>query len=198
MSRTSYCNKVPFRYLLWALCDDVQLCNRCVREFLILTHTWFALDLPSKTGCDSILDFDRNRCSFRTELSFPMFPNYRFVFISGVTIFNLVSKEKYENENGFNVYRSLSTIFTPNYTKSNLTSEYRELRKREHHMKVRDKWDKWFLSQSLAKPTSTVWCPPLDKGCTQPLSRDHLYQTWVPPFFLISSMLPFTWNLYKL
>jgi hypothetical protein len=35
------------------LCDDVQLCNRCVREFLILAHTWFAFDLPSKTGCDS-------------------------------------------------------------------------------------------------------------------------------------------------
>jgi hypothetical protein len=34
------------------LCDDVQLCNRCVREFLILAHTWFAFDLPSKTGCD--------------------------------------------------------------------------------------------------------------------------------------------------
>jgi hypothetical protein len=44
--------KVPFRYLLWAMCDDVQLCNRCVREFLILARTWFAFGLPSKTGCD--------------------------------------------------------------------------------------------------------------------------------------------------
>jgi hypothetical protein len=35
------------------MCDDVELCNCCVREFLILTHTWFAFDLPSKTGCDS-------------------------------------------------------------------------------------------------------------------------------------------------
>jgi hypothetical protein len=34
------------------MCDDVQLCNRCVREFLILAHTWFAFGLPSKTGCD--------------------------------------------------------------------------------------------------------------------------------------------------
>jgi hypothetical protein len=34
------------------LCDDVQLCNRCVREFLILARTWFAFGLPSKTGCD--------------------------------------------------------------------------------------------------------------------------------------------------
>jgi hypothetical protein len=30
-----------------------HLCNRCVREFLILARTWFAFGLPSKTGCDS-------------------------------------------------------------------------------------------------------------------------------------------------
>jgi hypothetical protein len=34
------------------MCDDVQLCNRCVREFLILARTWFAFGLPSKIGCD--------------------------------------------------------------------------------------------------------------------------------------------------
>jgi hypothetical protein len=34
------------------MCDDVQLCNRCLREFLILARTWFAFGLPSKTGCD--------------------------------------------------------------------------------------------------------------------------------------------------
>jgi hypothetical protein len=28
------------------------LCNRRVREFLILARTWFAFGLPSKTGCD--------------------------------------------------------------------------------------------------------------------------------------------------
>jgi hypothetical protein len=53
MSWTSLCNKVPFRYLFQVVCDDVQLCNRCVREFLILARTWFAFGLPSKTGCDS-------------------------------------------------------------------------------------------------------------------------------------------------
>jgi hypothetical protein len=52
MSWTSWCNKVPFLYLFWALCDDVQLCNRCVCEFLILTRTRFAFGLPSKIGCD--------------------------------------------------------------------------------------------------------------------------------------------------
>nr|ACN31214.1 unknown [Zea mays] len=30
-----------------------HLCNRCVREFLILARTWFAFGLPSKTGCDT-------------------------------------------------------------------------------------------------------------------------------------------------
>jgi hypothetical protein len=27
-----------------------HLCNRCVREFLILAHTWFTFGLPSKPG----------------------------------------------------------------------------------------------------------------------------------------------------
>jgi hypothetical protein len=35
------------------LCDDVQLCNCCVRELLILAHTWFTFGLRSKTGCDN-------------------------------------------------------------------------------------------------------------------------------------------------
>jgi cobalamin biosynthesis protein CobT len=35
------------------LCDDVQLCNYCVRELLILASTWFAFGLPSKTGYDN-------------------------------------------------------------------------------------------------------------------------------------------------
>jgi hypothetical protein len=37
------------------MCDDVQLCNRCVCEFLILTRTWFAFGSPSTTGCDTVL-----------------------------------------------------------------------------------------------------------------------------------------------
>jgi hypothetical protein len=37
------------------MCDDVQLCNRCVREFLILVRTWFSLSLPSKNRCDSLV-----------------------------------------------------------------------------------------------------------------------------------------------
>jgi hypothetical protein len=34
------------------MCDDVQLCNCCIREILILARTCFAFGLPSKTGCD--------------------------------------------------------------------------------------------------------------------------------------------------
>jgi hypothetical protein len=30
-----------------------HLCNRCIREFLILARTWFAFDLSFKTGYDS-------------------------------------------------------------------------------------------------------------------------------------------------
>jgi hypothetical protein len=30
-----------------------HLCNRRVREYLILARTWFAFGLPSKTGCDT-------------------------------------------------------------------------------------------------------------------------------------------------
>jgi hypothetical protein len=36
------------------MCDDVQLCNHCVREFLIMARTWFASGLPSKTGYDTL------------------------------------------------------------------------------------------------------------------------------------------------
>jgi hypothetical protein len=35
------------------MCDDVELCNRCIHKFLILAHTWFVFGLPSKTGWDS-------------------------------------------------------------------------------------------------------------------------------------------------
>jgi hypothetical protein len=38
-------------YMEWIV-DAVQLCNRCVREFLIPARTWFVFGLPSKTWCD--------------------------------------------------------------------------------------------------------------------------------------------------
>jgi hypothetical protein len=54
MSRASLCNQIITLYvIIWALCDDVRLCNYCVRELLIMARTWFAFSLPSKTGCDN-------------------------------------------------------------------------------------------------------------------------------------------------
>jgi hypothetical protein len=32
-----------------------HLCNRCVRELLILARTWFAFGLPSKPGVTKII-----------------------------------------------------------------------------------------------------------------------------------------------
>jgi hypothetical protein len=54
--RTSWCNKVVLLYaIIWALCDNVQLCNHYVREFLILARTCLAFDLPSKSSDTSPL-----------------------------------------------------------------------------------------------------------------------------------------------
>jgi hypothetical protein len=51
--------------IIRTLCDDVQLCNCCVRELLILARTWFAFGLLSKTGCDmKSLFFFRKRQFF--------------------------------------------------------------------------------------------------------------------------------------
>jgi hypothetical protein len=32
-----------------------HLCNRCVRELLILAHTWFAFGLPLKPGVTKVV-----------------------------------------------------------------------------------------------------------------------------------------------
>jgi hypothetical protein len=63
---------------------------------------------------DRILDFDRYWCIFRTKLSFPMFRNTDIVSVSGVTVFDFVSDKKYENGNGFSVYRPFSSLIDGN------------------------------------------------------------------------------------
>jgi hypothetical protein len=62
---------------------------------------------------DRISDSDYNRCNFRTELSFPMFPTYqsRFRFRS-YRFRSRFGEKKYENENYFSVYSSFPTVFT--------------------------------------------------------------------------------------
>jgi hypothetical protein len=53
------------------MCDDVQLCNHCVHEFLILVCTWFTFGLPSKTGCDITRD---HRCAHLVPSVTPIEP----------------------------------------------------------------------------------------------------------------------------
>jgi hypothetical protein len=60
---------------------------------------------------DRILDFDRYRCVFRTDFCFRCFRNTDIVSVSGVTVFDFVSDKKYENDNGFSVYRPFPTVF---------------------------------------------------------------------------------------
>jgi hypothetical protein len=55
--------------------------------------------LPIVTGVIFVLNF-RFQCFRISDV----------VFVSGVTVFDLISEKKYENENGFNVYRSFSPL----------------------------------------------------------------------------------------
>jgi hypothetical protein len=50
-----------------------HLCNRYVREFLILARTWFAFGLPSKTGCDT-------RCCNKYSL-YILYMNVNYVIV---------------------------------------------------------------------------------------------------------------------
>jgi hypothetical protein len=54
-------------------------------------------------------------------------------------------------------------------SKSNIPGKLRELRKKE---KVNETRDNNSYPVVWRKPTSMLWCPPLDKGCNQPLSSD--------------------------
>ena len=47
------CNIITYPYCNLKHCAMMShLCNRYVRELLILARTWFTFGLPSKTGCD--------------------------------------------------------------------------------------------------------------------------------------------------
>jgi hypothetical protein len=54
MSRASCCNHTITSFtLLFEHCVMMSsYVNCCVRELLILAHTWFTFGLPPKTGCD--------------------------------------------------------------------------------------------------------------------------------------------------
>jgi hypothetical protein len=75
-----------------------QLC--CIMKFDMFT--------------DRILDFDRYRCILAPNFRFRCFRNTDIVSVSGVTVFILFPVKKYENVNGFNVYRPFLAVFIPN------------------------------------------------------------------------------------
>jgi hypothetical protein len=63
MFRISWCNKVLFTSaIIWALCDDVQLCNCCVREFFIMARTWFTLGYLLKPGVTPVPCWSTTGC----------------------------------------------------------------------------------------------------------------------------------------
>jgi hypothetical protein len=57
MSQTSYCNKVLFRYLLWASCDDVELCAMYVSFWSWHVHGSHSVCL-SKPGVTLVVPFN--------------------------------------------------------------------------------------------------------------------------------------------
>jgi hypothetical protein len=71
-----------------------QLC--CIMKFDMFT--------------DRILDFDRYRLFSAPNFRFRCFRNTDIVSVSGVTVFDFVSDKKYENGNGFSVYRPFSSL----------------------------------------------------------------------------------------
>jgi hypothetical protein len=63
---------------------------------------------------DRILDPNRIRCFSISNFCFRITD---VVCVSGVIVFDFVSKEKYENKNGFNVYRLFPVVFTQTMSK---------------------------------------------------------------------------------
>jgi hypothetical protein len=59
---------------------------------------------------DRILGFDRYGIFSAPNFRFRCFRNTDIVFVSGVTAFDFVSDKKYENGNGFSVYRPFSSL----------------------------------------------------------------------------------------
>jgi hypothetical protein len=46
-----------------------HLCNRRVREFLILARTWFTFGLPSETGCDTRRELTGEKAAGRVAVA---------------------------------------------------------------------------------------------------------------------------------
>jgi hypothetical protein len=60
-------------------CELVISCMNCELVVFVMFYQ-FCFIVKFDMFTDRILDFNRYRCIFRTKLSFPMFPKYRYCF----------------------------------------------------------------------------------------------------------------------
>jgi hypothetical protein len=62
-----------------------HLCNRCVRELLILACTWFAFGLPSKSGVTIVgYDQDTHAANLRAQLAMDQASMPNFTLVDGL------------------------------------------------------------------------------------------------------------------
>jgi hypothetical protein len=88
-----YCELVIFANLLYykfVILVNLLYCELVV--FVIFCQLCCIVKFDMFT--DRILDFDCYRCIFRTKLLFPMFSKYRYLYVSGVTVFDFVFDKK--------------------------------------------------------------------------------------------------------
>ena len=107
-----YCELVIFVFNLlycelWicGLCDICKFC--CIVNLLywdIFIFIWLPIVIKVPTGTDVF---------FVPNFRFRCFRNTDIVSVSEVTVFDFVSDKKYENSNGFSVYRPFPTVFIP-------------------------------------------------------------------------------------
>jgi hypothetical protein len=89
MSQTYDVIDYYFPLILFEHCVMMSmLCNCCVRELLILAHTWFAFGLPSKTGCDTFPVL--NKVSYCNYFRLFVPPMYYNVCVMGETLLGKV------------------------------------------------------------------------------------------------------------
>jgi hypothetical protein len=107
-------------------CELVIFVNFLYYKFVILVNLLYCELVVFVIFCQlcCIMKFDMFTVVFKISTVTGVFsaPNFRFrcfrntdiVSVSGVTVFDFVSDKKYENENGFSVYRPFSSLYITN------------------------------------------------------------------------------------
>jgi hypothetical protein len=95
-------------YRLYCVIQNMWTCVFVI--FVNFVVLWY-LHIDMVTDC--ILDSDRYRCFFVPNFRFRWFRNTDVVSVSGITVSDFVSDKKYENGNGFSVFRSFPIVFIP-------------------------------------------------------------------------------------